>query len=480
LICTIADLLDTCSSAVGDESGDGKSFRVAAERARTLASSIAGKHGRPTRIAMLLPHSARLAGAAVGTMAGGAAVPLNPRLTRAELEFTMADAAVDALLTDPTESSSAAACAAAQHLGVPVHSLETVTAARTASAPGAEDVALLLHTSGTTARPKLVPLTHRNLLSSASAVAATLALTAGDRGLAVMPMFHIHGIVGSLLSSLHAGADLTVVPFDALRLQSTLARSGATWMSAVPTMYQAVLLRPPIERLTGLRLLRGSSSTMPPAVWRELEDRFTCPVVNSYGMTEAAHQICSTAPKSGLAALGNVGRAAGPEVAMLRAGDVHADGDGEVVVRGPSVTAGYLSPLEANTDAYVGGWFRTGDAGALDASGVLTLRGRLKEIINVGGEKVSPFEVDDVLLAHPAVAEAAAFAAPSRMLGEEVQAVVTLRADADVADLQRHTREHLAKFKVPTRIHVVDAIPKGPTGKVQRLRLAQQLGVDEP
>ena len=475
---TVAALLVSRPHDVRGAEHDVGEFGAAVEQARRHTAACVATADELPRIAVLLPQGPRLPAALLGVMTAGVAVPLNPRLTSDELLFTMRDAAVDMLIVDDGANATRDAVAAATQLGVPVRRLtDEPLAARRPRTPTGHDTALLLHTSGTTARPKLVPLSHRNLLASAAAVAASMSLDGDDHGLAVMPLFHIHGIVGSLLSSLWAGAALTVAPFDALRVQGQLVRGRHTWMSAVPTMYQALLLRPPTAGDLLLRRMRSSSSTLPPSVWRAVEERFGCPVVNSYGMTEAAHQMCSTGIGTDTAEFATVGRAAGPEVAVLTASGVQHTGEGELVVRGPSITQGYVSPPGANDSAFVQSWFRTGDTGALHPDGRVVLQGRLKELINVGGEKVSPFEVDDVLLAHPAVGEAVAFAAPSRLLGEEVHAVVTLRTTVEEADLQRFAREHLAKFKVPTRIHIVDEIPKGSTGKVQRIRLAAELGV---
>lgn len=475
---TVAALLASRPHDVHGADHDVDEFGTAVEQARCHTAGCATTTDELPRVAVLLPQGPRLAGALLGVMTAGVAVPLNARLTPDELLFTMRDAAVDMLIVDRDANAARAAIAAATQLGIPVRPLtDEPIAAHRRRTPTGHDTALLLHTSGTTARPKLVPLSHGNLLASAAAVADAMSLDGDDHGLGVMPLFHIHGIVGSLLSSLWAGAALTVAPFDALRLQGQLVRGRHTWMSAVPTMYQALLLRPPTAGELHLRRVRSSSSTLPPSVWRAIEERFGCPVVNSYGMTEAAHQMCSTGIGTDAAEFATVGRAAGPEVAVLTTSGVQHTGEGELVVRGPSITQGYVSPPGANDSAFVQGWFCTGDTGVRHADGRVVLHGRLKELINVGGEKVSPFEVDDVLLAHPAVGEAVAFAAPSRLLGEEVHAVVTLRNAIDEVGLQRFAREHLAKFKVPTRIHIVEEIPKGSTGKVQRIRLAAQLGV---
>ena len=337
--------------------------------------------------------------------------------------------------------------------------------------------ALYLHTSGTTSRPKLVGLTANNLLSSASAVTATLRLSPGDRCLSVMPLFHIHGLVGVLLASVVAGASVDIVPrYDPFTYRRQLTQPDITWTSAVPSMYGAMLSRRGVRPVTGsrLRLLRSSSAPLAPITWRALEDTFGCPVVNAYGMTEAAHQMTSNPLPPGERRVGTVGPGAGAEVAVLP--------DGEVVVRGPGVMREYLSPSSANDSAWHDGWFRTGDLGSLDGRGYLTLHGRIKEIINVGGEKVSPYEVEAVLLDHPSVVDAVAFAAPDRIRGEQVRVVVVARGgvgSVEEIDLRRFVADRLAAFKVPRRIITLAEIPVGPTGKVQRSRMSALVGLGD-
>jgi acyl-CoA synthetase (AMP-forming)/AMP-acid ligase II len=355
---------------------------------------------------------------------------------------------------------------------------------------GPDDEALVLHTSGTTSRPKIVPLLHRNLAASAGHIGATLALTPADRCLNVMPLFHIHGLVAAVLSSLAAGASVCCTPgFNALRFFAWLDEVRPTWYTAVPTMHQAILARAPrnpesVER-AALRLIRSSSASLPPQVMRELEATFRCPVIESYGMTEAAHQMTSSPLPPGARKPGSVGVAAGPEVRVADDADgfVPAGGTGEVCISGPNVTPGYEGNPDANAKAFfeAGGrrWFRTGDQGVMDEEGYLRITGRLKEIINRGGEKVSPLEVDEVLMDHPAVQQVVTFAMPHEKLGEEVAAAVVLRegAGADEAELRRFAAGRLADFKVPRRVVVLPEIPKGATGKLQRIGLAQKLGL---
>ncbi len=350
------------------------------------------------------------------------------------------------------------------------------------------DIALLLQTSGTTARPKTVPLTRSNLLASARTIAHSLALTPEDECLTLMPLFHIHGLVATLLAPMIAGgASLHPGGFDGLRIFSWIEELRPTWLSAVPTMHQTMLAR--ARRRSGkvgdgrLRLVRSSSSALPPPVGRALEELFDCPAVEAYGMTEASHQISSNPITPGERRLGTVGRATGLELRILGADGttVEESGEGEVILRGPNVTAGYEGNPEANEEAFTDrGWFRTGDLGRLDADGFLTLTGRLKEMINRGGEKIAPVEIDNALLEHPAVARVVTFGLPHPMLGEEVAALVVPSPASDVTekDLVRFAAERLPAFKRPRRIFLREEVPVGPTGKVQRIGLAGRLGLD--
>jgi acyl-CoA synthetase (AMP-forming)/AMP-acid ligase II len=365
----------------------------------------------------------------------------------------------------------------------------------------------VLHTSGTTSRPKIVPLTHGNLACNAQNIARSLTLTPDDRCLNVMPLFHVHGLVGAVLGSLAAGASVVCTPgFNAAVFFEWLPEFYPTWYTAVPTMHQAALAHFPAASAVGhttpdpvarrgsggtsdavapfrtsLRFIRSCSSALPPKLMAELEAAFGVPVIEALGMTEASHQVASNPLPPRARKPGSVGVATGPEVGVMdEAGTlVPADTTGEIVLRGPNITRGYASPPEANAKAFTHGWFRTGDQGLLDAEGYLFLTGRLKEIINRGGEKVSPREVDEALLEHPAVAQAVAFAVPHATLGEDVAAAVVLRAGAGANATSDAIREFsfgkLAAFKVPSVVLIVDAIPKGPTGKLQRIGLVDKL-----
>jgi len=467
---------------------------------RTVRSLNGAGVGRGDRVAVVLPNGPEMAVCFLATAAGAVCAPLNPAYRAAEFAFYLKDLKAKALILAAGVDSPVREVAAALEIqileltpeaGGPAGAFTIAGAGPPAAAPvysAPGDIALVLHTSGTTSRPKIVPLTHRNLTASAKHIARTLALRPVDRCLNIMPLFHIHGLIGATLSSIAAGASIVCTPgFEAPRVLEWFTRFQPTWYTAVPTMHQAILERvaanPAALGKFRPRLIRSSSSSLAPQVMAELEKVFQAPVIESYGMTEAAHQMASNPLPPGSRKPGSVGLAAGPEVAVMNGnGRVLAPGEtGEVVIRGPNVTLGYENNPEANQAAFSDGWFRTGDQGYLDDDGYLYLTGRLKEIINRGGEKISPREIDEVLLDHPAVAQSVAFALPDERLGEEVAAAVVLRSEqaATETGLREFAAGRLADFKIPRRIVILDEIPKGPTGKVQRIGLATKLGLDQ-
>ncbi len=458
--------------------------------------------GASSRVATVLPNGPDAALAAVGVACTAGCVPLNPAYGEAELRFYLEDAHADAVIVEAGRDGPARRVADA--LGLALLELVadgpagrfTIAARRggrvvPADRAERQRAALVLHTSGTTARPKVVPLTQANLAASAQAIARHLRLLPTDRGLNVMPLFHIHGLVGSLLASLAAGASVVCTPgFDDEAFFDWVAEFDPSWYTAVPTIHQSVLGRIERYRLVApehrFRFVRSSSASLPPAVYHALEAQFGAPVVEAYGMTEASHQMASN-PLPPLARKpGSVGVAAGAEIAILdpQGQRLPAGQTGEIAIRGAGVTAGYEANPEANAASFHDGWLRTGDLGCLDTDGYLRVVGRIKEIVNRGGEKVSPREVDEALLEHPAVAQAAAFAIPHPTLGEDLVAAVVRRAgvDAREVDLRAFLFGRIAEYKIPSRIVFVDAIPKGSTGKIQRATLhqslASQLAVD--
>ena len=467
--------------------------------AQTTTALNAMGIGRGDRVGIVLPNCPEMATAFVAVASACTAAPLNMAYRADEFEFYLSDLKAKALIV--AVGSETPALAVAAKLGMAVIELKalpeqgagnfelTSNQKGQATLPGpahADDVALILHTSGTTSRPKIVPLSHRNVCASARNISNTLQLTSADRELHVMPLFHIHGLIAGVLAPMAVGSMIFCTPgFNALKFFSWMKECKPTWYTAVPTMHQTILARAAnnmdVIDANPLRFIRSSSSSMPPQVIAELERVFNAPLIESYGMTEAAHQMASSPLPPGKRIPGSVGIAAGPEVAIMDvSGQLLAAGEiGEIVIRGENVTLGYENNDKANAEGFTNGWFRTGDQGVLDAEGYLSLTGRLKEIINRGGEKISPREVDEVLMDHPAVAQVVTFGMPHPKLGEEVAAAVVLRdgQQATERELRDFAATRLADFKVPKKILFMAEIPKGATGKLQRIGLAAKLGL---
>ncbi len=451
--------------------------------------------GAGDRVAFVVPNGPAAAILFLTVASCATAAPLNPAYREDEFRFYMDDLGAKALITFPDDAAAAHAAAPASAMRLALtgepgsYTLnkdgEPVAPTQPLYAPP-DQPAMVLHTSGTTARPKIVPLTQRNMTTSAANIKAALALTPADRCLNVMPLFHIHGLIGALLSSMGAGASVVTSPgFDAFKFFGWLDETHPTWYTAVPTMHQLVLTRAGRQKdsiaNTRLRFIRSSSAALAPTVMAELEETFGCPVIEAYGMTEASHQMAINPLPPAARKPGSVGKGVGVEVSIM-----DDDGNlqpspkiGEVVIKGGNVTAGYENNPTANASSFTNGWFRTGDQGYQDSDGYLFLTGRIKEIINRGGEKVSPREIDEVLLQHPAVAQAVAFGMPHDRLGEEVAAAVVLNegATADERELREFCAKSLADFKMPKTIVILTDIPKGATGKVQRIGLAEKLGL---
>ncbi|MBU9699102.1 acyl--CoA ligase [Rhodobacteraceae bacterium HSP-20] len=476
---------------------------------RALSADVAAQLrgfgvGAADRVAIVLPNGPEMAAAFVTIAQAAVTAPLNPAYQREEYAFYLEDLRAKAIVVP--DGYDGPALAAAEPLGMVVLRLVADAAgpagafrlagpagkAAPAGVPGAEATALILHTSGTTSRPKIVPLLQSNLAASARHIGASLALTGDDVCLNVMPLFHIHGLVAAVTASLAAGGAVWCAPgFDALKFFGWMTEAKPTWYTAVPTMHQAILARAARNRDTiaahPLRFLRSSSASLPAQVMVELQETFNAPVIEAYGMTEAAHQMaCNPLPPRAQKP-GSVGIAAGPLLRIAHEVENRlVDGTGEVVISGPNVTPGYEGNPEANAKNFFEAegrrWFRTGDQGALDEEGYLRLTGRLKEIINRGGEKISPLEVDGVLLDHPAVQQVVAFAMPHPKLGEEVAAAVVLREghSATEREIRDFAASRMADFKVPRRVVILDEIPKGATGKLQRIGLAEKLGLGVP
>ena len=442
---------------------------------------------RGDRIGMALPNGLPNIVTFLAASVAGTAAPLNPGYKEDEFRFYLGDTNARVLLLPPDGLEAARAAAG----DIPILtvdmdaagtvSLRGVTARKPVAAPAPDDVALILHTSGSTGRPKRVPLSHANLSISAGNVSRWYALSPGDVSLCVMPLFHVHGLVASTLATLATGGTVVVpTKFNPLSFWQIAKDHGATWYSAVPTIHQLLLarVRKDAPRPAGaekLRFIRSCSAALTPQVMSELETAFGAPVLQAYGMTEAAHQMASNPLPPAARLPGSVGRGTDVQISIMDDEGKHLPiGErGEVVIKGPNVVRGYENNPEANAKSFVDGWFRTGDQGTLDEGGYLTLTGRLKEMINRGGEKIAPLEIDEVLLTHPKVAEAVSFGVPHKSWGEEVAAAVTLKEDATEAELLAYCKERLAEFKRPKQIHITTAIPRTATGKIQRRVVAQ-------
>ncbi|MEM8813162.1 MAG: AMP-binding protein, partial [Pseudomonadota bacterium] len=448
-IRTLPEMLDAASAdaiALMTPTRPPLSYRDLADLVRKTAARLSGHGiGPGDPVAIVLPNGPEMAACFVATASVATAAPLNPAYREEEFSFYLEDLSARALIV--ADGSDTPARSAANALGIQVLELKAdqdgpaglfnLPEAPAGDGPvlfsKPDDIALVLHTSGTTSRPKIVPLSCRNITASAFNISESLALQPTDRCLNVMPLFHIHGLIAAVLSSLSAGASISCTSgFNALSFFGWMRSEQPSWYTAVPTMHQAILQRAGRNAETirdiPLRLIRSSSASLPVPVLEALEETFGCPVIEAYGMTEAAHQMAANPLPPRMRKPGSVGIAAGPEVGIMdRVGTLLSIGEtGEIVIRGENVTAGYQNNEKANLENFTNGWFRTGDQGVLDAEGYLTINGRLKEIINRGGEKIAPREVDDVLMTHPAVDQAVTFAIAHEKLGEDVAACIVL------------------------------------------------------
>ena len=454
------------------------------------------------RVAIVLPNGPEMATAFITMAQSCTTAPLNPNYREEEYLFYLKDLNAKALVV--LQDYNGPALAAANHLNISVIKVsvnpqhlagefellgEIHNSVISQRLPTPQDVALILHTSGTTSKPKIVPLLHSNIVSSAENIKSSLSLSEDDLCMNIMPLFHIHGLIAALSASIAAGGSVWCSPgFDALKFFRWLDDASPSWFTAVPTMHQAILARSKrnkdIIEKNKLRFLRSSSASLPSQVMKELERVFSAPIIEGYGMTEATHQMASNPLPPLVQKPGSVGREAGPKIRIAHELENHLiDGTGEVVISGSNVTPGYENNFEANKKSffYFEGerWFRTGDQGAFDHDGYLSLTGRLKEIINRGGEKISPLEVDEVLMDHPSVAQVVTFAVPHEKLGEDVAAALVLEEGSEVteSDLRAFASGRMVDFKVPKQIVILSEIPKGATGKLQRIGLAEKLGL---
>jgi acyl-CoA synthetase (AMP-forming)/AMP-acid ligase II len=462
------------------------------EQVETLAIGLqsAGIE-REDRVALYMPNGIEAVVAFLAAATAATALPLNPGYKREEVQFAMSDANACALIVPAGSGETARQAvplgtaiidAQMDDSGRTRFGTSAVTAPQSLIAPEPSDVALMLHTSGATSRPKRVPLKHSNLIVSAANTASSYRLGPDDVSFCVMPLFHAHGLIGSTLTALITGGSV-VIPsggFNALSFWPTVKSAGVTWYSAVPAIHQMLLSRARGARPPGaekLRFIRSCSSPLSAAVMADMEFYFGVPVLEAYGITEAAHQIATNPLPPARRKIGTVGRGSNVEVrTMDSAGNLLGTGkSGEIIVRGASVITAYEDNPLANASSFTKGWFRTGDEGILDSEHYLTVIGKIGELIVRAGEKISPREVDEVLGLHPAVAEVATFGVPHKIYGEEVAAAVALKGSAAENDLVTFCRERLAEFKCPKKIYILEKLPRNNAGKIQRRNLAETI-----
>ena len=448
------------------------------------------------RAAIVLPNGPLMASSFLSISSYMSAAPLNPSYKQEEFEFYLDDLKPKFLLVEP--NSKSLAVIAAKNLNIPVFEMkisdnqplgtfELFDKETDYKNPNDYDEALVLHTSGTTSRPKIVPLSNLNIFTSAVNISKSLKLTADDHCLNIMPLFHIHGLIAVLSASAKVGASICASNgFNALKFLDLAETQNITWYSGVPTMHQAILLRAQKNsdkaKKLNLRFIRSSSASLPPAIFEQLNDIFQTPVIEAYGMTEATHQMASNPLPPAIQKPGLVGMPAGPEICIMNdKNEKLPQGEiGEICIKGDNVTNGYENNPEANKQSFVNDWFRTGDEGFFDEDGYLKISGRLKEIINKGGEKISPLEVDNILMDFPPIDQALCFGYKDKMLGEDIAVAIKLKENKSCTedDIKSYANEKLAKFKIPKKIFIVEDIPKGATGKLQRIGLAKKFGLE--
>lgn len=491
---TLLDVLhfaDSHTAIVVPELGINVTYDSLRRQVFAMANSLASAGiRRGDAVAIALPNGLPAIVSFLAASIAGTAAPLNPAYPYEEFHFFLGDTNARILLCPPVGAEFVRTAAADRN--IPVFSVEmneqgevTMVGAPsgvTATEPTADDIALVLHTSGSTGRPKRVPLRHFNLAVSSANIASTYALTEEDVSLCIMPLFHIHGLIGSTMATLLSGGTVVVpTKFNALSFWRTVRDNRVTWYSGVPTMHQLLLARahhrPP--EADSLRFIRSCSAPLSPELIHKIEELFGVPFVEAYGMTEAAHQMTSNPLPPRHRKAGSVGVGVGLRIAILDMAGTHLGTDqrGEIAIQGANVFRGYENNPEANARAFSHGWFRTGDQGFLDSDCYLHLTGRIKDIIIRGGENIAPHEVDEVLLRHPAVAAAVTFGCPHPTLGEEVCAAVVLHEPGGATEsaLIRHCREFLAEYKCPTKVYLVESIPTTATGKIRRRAVASAL-----
>ena len=484
------------NTALTSESNSKLSYENLKSFTDNIARQLAGNEiSNKDRAAIVLPNGPFMASSFLAISSYMSAAPLNPAYKADEYEFYLKDLSPKIVIVEPNSKNNV--IEVAKKLKIPVCEIkiqkdsppglfDLFDKTSQYSLPEENDEALVLHTSGTTSKPKIVPLTNKNIFSSAINISKSLELSEIDHCLNIMPLFHIHGLIAIIAASMKVGASVCASNgFNAIKFLEIAKSEKITWYSGVPTMHQAILLRAEkkleLAKNLKLKFIRSSSASLPPAVFEKLNNVFKCPVIEAYGMTEATHQMTSNPLPPKIQKPGFVGIPAGPDVCIMDDTDkiLNQGETGEVCIKGNNVTLGYDNNPEANKKSFSNGWFRTGDQGYFDQDGYLKISGRLKEIINKGGEKISPLEVDNILMDHPLIEQAVCFGYEDKMLGEEIAAAIIVKEGQNCSeiDVKNYAEEKLAKFKIPKKIFFVNEIPKGATGKLQRNVLAKNFGL---
>ena len=496
IVRNIIEFQDNENIAITSESKSPLTFGELKLLIERISKQLSGNEiNNKDRAAIVMPNGPYMATSFLAISSYMSAAPLNPNYKLEEFEFYLQDLKPKIVIIE--KNSNNVVVKAANKLSIPLCEIKYDDNSSSGDfnlfeksdsylLPKEDDEALVLHTSGTTSKPKIVPLSNKNIFTSAENISGSLNLTDKDHCLNIMPLFHIHGLIAVLAASMKVGASVCASSgFNALKFLDNAKKEKITWYSGVPTMHQAILMRAGKNLETAkelnLRFLRSSSASLPPAVFERLHEVFDCPVIEAYGMTEATHQMTSNPLPPMTQKPGYVGIPAGPEVCIMDKNDkiLDREEEGEVCIKGENVTSGYENNPEANKNSFSNGWFRTGDQGYFDKDGYLKISGRLKEIINKGGEKISPLEVDNVLMDHPLVEQAVCFGYEDKMLGEEIATAIIVKEGMNCSEeeVKIYANEKLAKFKVPKKIFFVNEIPKGATGKLQRNTLAKKFGL---
>ncbi len=445
--------------------------------------------GPGTRIAILVESGLELAMSHLLITGYCSSAPLNKRYTKAEHQFYLDDIKVDYILAQAGDKNEIEDLIEDRDIGILTidngqsgrHKVELVRKKQqpcvSGEERGEEDTGLILHTSGTTSRPKKVLLSQSQMWRSATGIQSRLEIGPDDTSLNMMPLFHIHSLIGVLGSSLVGGACVFFIgKYDPGLFSEAIDNQGITWYSCAPSIHhqviQDIIATNTCARKSMLRFVRSSSSPLPVGLIEDIYNWLGVPVIEAYGMTEAAHEMACN-PLRGKRKAGSVGRPTNVAIQICtdKGEVVSGTGRGEIVISGKTVITGYETDKDdINKDAFFGDWFRTGDEGYFDEDGYLFITGRLKEQINKGGEKIAPKEIDDVLLEHPEILQAATFSIDHAVLGEDLAAMVVTTDESSLTSETAisYMANKVADYKVPRAILIVDEIPKGPTGKVQR------------